>query len=166
MLIRILSVLAALLAVAVTGCTRQEVVVANAAPTQKAAQPLEAGQRLNVGIVVFDPGIEEGSRKSPSSPGMRRAEARYMAYLLRQTLSQTGHWGEVNVVPEAVASMDLTVNGRILVSNGLYLSLEVLVTDATGQVWLKDTFQGGATKYSYDDRRLGTTDHQLCRNPP
>ena len=54
--------------------------------------------------------------------------------------------------------MDLTVNGRILVSNGLYLGLEVAVTDATGRVWFKDFFEGGATKYSYAEQRLGDVD--------
>ena len=61
-------------------------------------------------------------------------------------------------MPEPLESTDLTINGRILVSNGLHLGLEVEVTDATGRVWFKDTFRGGATKYSYGEDRLRTTD--------
>ena len=79
-----------------------------------------------------------------------------MAYLLRRTLEDTNLWGEVNVVPAPPDSTDLTVNGRILVSNGLYLELEINVTDATGRSWFKDKFQGGATRYSYEEQRLRT----------
>ena len=54
--------------------------------------------------------------------------------------------------------MHLTVEARILVSNGLYLSLEAQVMDSTGRLWFKDTFQGGATKYSYVEQRLRAID--------
>lgn len=155
---QILTVFAAVLAFVATGCTQQQVIVANAPPALRASQPVTPAQQLDVGVVVFDPGVEEVSRETPPSPGMRRAEARFMAYALRRTLEQTELWGEVRVVPEPLDSMDLTVNGRILVSNGLYLRLEVEVTDATGRIWFKDTFKGGATKYSYAEQRLRTTD--------
>jgi len=158
MFLQILAALASFLVLAVTGCTQQQVVVANASPTLRAPGGVARAQRLDVGVVVFDPGVEEASRGALASPGMRRAEARYMAYVLRQTLQLTDFWGEVSVVPEPLESTDLTVNGRILVSNGLHLGLEMEVTDATGRVWFKDTFQGGATKYSYGQERLRTTD--------
>ncbi len=155
---QILALIAALLLFAGAGCNQQQVVVANASPTLRPSEPVAPQQRLDVGVVVFDPGVEESSGGAPASPGMRRAEARHMAYVLRRTLDQTGFWGEVNVVPEPLESTDLTVSGRILVSNGLHLGLEVEVTDATGRVWFKDTFRGGATKYSYGEDRLRTTD--------
>ncbi len=132
--------------------------MANASPTLRASEPVAPKQRLDVDVVVFDPGVDKTTRGAAASLGMRRAEARYMAYTLRRTLDRTDFWGEVNVVPEPMESTDLTVSGRILVSNGLHLSLEVEVRDATGRVWFKDTFHGGATRYSYADDRLRAED--------
>ncbi|MDJ0891264.1 MAG: hypothetical protein QNK18_08740 [Gammaproteobacteria bacterium] len=158
MLRHILTALIGLTLLATTACTQQQVVIANASPAVSAPQPVTPVEQLNVAVVVFDPGVEDGAGKVAPSPGMRRAEARYMAYLLRRTLEDTNLWGEVNVVPAPPDSTDLTVNGRILVSNGLYLELEIHVTDATGRSWFKDKFQGGATRYSYEEQRLRTTD--------
>jgi hypothetical protein len=51
-----------------------------------------------------------------------------------------------------VTSFDVTVDGRILESNGKYLKLDVTVTDATGRTWIKgQEFEGVADTRAYKD---------------
>ena len=102
-----------LLVLAAVGCTQQRVIVANAEPSLKAQKELSTAQRLDVAVVVFDPGLPEDSEKTPVSYALRKAEARYMAFTLRRTLDETGFWGAVRVVPEPLEATDLTVIGRI-----------------------------------------------------
>ncbi|MCP4833099.1 MAG: hypothetical protein GY886_12885, partial [Gammaproteobacteria bacterium] len=58
---------------------------------------------LDVGIVLFDPGIPESQEEQQKDlvfPEVRRAEARYIPYHLKGTLESTGYWGSVWVLPE------------------------------------------------------------------
>ena len=71
---------------------------------------------------------------------------------LRDTLEDTGHWGTARVVPATVNSFDLTVDGKILESNGAYLKLEVTARDATGKVWIEEKeYEGRADTRVYRD---------------
>jgi hypothetical protein len=85
-------------------------------------------------------------------PDIRRAEARYVAMQLRDTLESTGHWGTARVVPASVQSFDLTVDGKIVESNGAYLTLEITARDATGKVWIEEKeYEGRADTRTYRD---------------
>ena len=85
---------------------------------------------LNVQVVVFD-------HADDFIPAVRRAEARYVPVLLKQTLQTSGFWGTVRVVPERPerGDVDLTVSGAVRVSHGGELKLAVRSIDATGKVW-------------------------------
>jgi hypothetical protein len=136
---------------AAAGCVKetrpQPVLQATQATTE-----IPADQLLDVGVHIFDPGLPKGIEddldmqdKIRIYPDIRQAEARYMAMQLRDTLEDTGQWGTARVVPASVNSFDLTVDAKIVESNGAYLKLEVTARDATGKVWIdKKEFEGQA----------------------
>jgi hypothetical protein len=103
---------------------------------------------LNVSIAVFDPGVPEDqsqNRDLKIFPRIRAVEARFMPFVLRDTLASTHEWGAVRVVPEPDTAAELLVTGTILRSDGENLSLAVRAVDASGQVWLKQTYSAVAT---------------------
>jgi hypothetical protein len=79
---------------------------------------------------------EDALAKKRIYPDLRRAESRYFAVLLRNTLESSAQWGAVRVAPETVEFIDLRVNGRIVESDGKRLQLEITAQDAAGRVWL------------------------------
>lgn len=125
----------------------------------QATTEIAAEQLLDVGVHVFDPGIPKEIEEDPERademriyPDIRKAEARYFAMQLRDTLEGTGHWGSARVVPATVVSFDLTVDGRIIESSGTALKLAVTATDATGKVWIAGKeYEGLADTRAYKD---------------
>ncbi len=107
---------------------------------------------LNVGIIVFDAGIPENSASQRAQgvyPLVRRAETRYLPYMLRQTLIETKQWGMVRIMPENFASAELLIHGKILHSDGDSLVLDITVTDSTGRVWLDQIYRDNAVEADY-----------------
>ena len=118
------------------------VIVRTEAPSEQAA--------LSVGLVEFDPGIPENSAshiKLGVFPRIRRAEARYLPYALRETLVNSNHWGPVRVLPETDSGSELLVHGRIVQSDGVTLRVHITASDATGRNWL-DREYGESTEES------------------
>ncbi len=111
-----------------------------------------ASSRLDVGVLVFDPGIPADASthsKLGVFPEIRRSEAKYMPVLLRELLVASGEWGAVRVLPELVASSELLVTGSIRHSDGRRLELHIVARDATGAVWLDSTYTGEAGPADY-----------------
>ena len=99
----------------------------------------QQGRLLDVGLVVFDPGIpadESTHSRQGIFPEIRKAEAQYIPVLLRNALQNANAWGVVRVLPDEQHSAELLVTGRILHSDGRYLALQLHVTDASGRLWL------------------------------
>lgn len=148
--------LAGLLAAA--GCVKETRPQPVLQATQATAE-IPADQLLDVGVHIFDPGLPKGIEDDPDMqdkiriyPDIRQAEARYMAMQLRDTLEDTGQWGAARVVPSSVNSFDMTVDAKIVESNGAYLKLEVTAHDATGKVWIdKKEYEGQADTRVYRD---------------
>ena len=99
----------------------------------RAAVAPDEASLLNVQVVVFD-------HADDFIPAVRRAEARYVPVLLKQTLQTSGFWGTVRVVPER-GDVDLTVSGAVRVSHGGELKLAVRSIDATGKVWFERDYK-------------------------
>jgi hypothetical protein len=145
-------------ALAASGCVKETRPLPVMQATQ-ATTEIPDNQLLDVGVHIFDPGIPPEVEEDPDMmdklriyPDIRRAEARYIAMQLRDTLEGTGNWGAARVVPSTVSSFDLTVDGRILESNGAYLKLEVTARDATGKVWIEEKeYEGRADTRAYRD---------------
>jgi hypothetical protein len=98
-----------------------------------------------VGIRVFDPGIpknleadDEALAKKRIYPDLRKAEARYIPTLLRETLESTAQWGAVRVIPDTADFVDVIVTGQLIDSNGGFLAVDITAIDAAGRVWIKD----------------------------
>jgi len=142
-----------------TGCTVNEVIVAEETELVVANSPVEESRLLDIGIVEFAPGIDDDNnpRKSGIFEEIRFAETKYLAYHLKTTLQGTGHWGAVRVIPSRQAFTDVVISGNINRSDGEFVTLNVSVDDAAGRHWFDKTYemQTGITSYSERrDRRL------------
>jgi hypothetical protein len=144
---------ACLIMAGMLGCTTTEIVTANSTPARQSMVNTPQHLLLDIGIVPFDPNIPataEAAEKALIIPDVRRAEAQFIAYQLKDTLELTGNWGAVRVTPEPSVAVDLVITGKIEESDGEHLSATVRAVDATGVVWLDKTYEDSATKYSYE----------------
>ena len=133
--------------------TTTQVITANSKPPVQLQSLLTEAERLDVMVEPFASNLEAMSDARegdiPVSAEVRRAESRYMAFHLKDTLEQTGNWGIVRVVPSGASHHTLVVAGTILASDGEQLSVRVTATDAKGQRWIDKTYQDTASKYGY-----------------
>ncbi len=158
-----------LLAITLSGCAnqatrytspnRQNARLAPPAPTVTSPSTPAAtgtaasapGVVLDIGIDVFDPGIDNlDADQRITTPSVRRAEAHYMPKILAETLSRRGVWGIVRVIPQKQTEMDVWIDGRILHSDGTKVALEIKVTDATGRPWYTRKYEEAVERYAYD----------------
>lgn len=145
---------AALLLIAASGCVVQEQRPQAPVVAQKATAEIPQAELLDVGIRLFDPNIPADEKKQEELrvfPEVRKAEARYIPVLLRDTLEGTGQWGQVRVLPAEGSASDVNVEGRILASDGSVLELAIRAVDATGRVWLQKEYAGVADTRAYKD---------------
>jgi hypothetical protein len=115
---------------------------------------------LDVGILIFDPGVAEDqeSGKDFIFPDVRRAEARYMPFHLKRTLEETGLWGSVWVLPERSDAVDVVVWGRVDHSDGLEVKIRVGAWDSTGAEWINKTYRARIPERAYSKYRDLTED--------
>ena len=139
-----------------TSCATTEIVTTTSEPAMVAQVPIEDALRLDVMILPFDPNlerIETVDSDIPISAEVRRAESRYQAYHLKETLEQTGNWGVVRVIPSPTNFQPLLVQAKILASDGENLRLFIKATDAAGSVWINKEYSDSASKYAYQSVR-------------
>jgi hypothetical protein len=146
------------LALLASGCMVQETRPQPKLTAVQATTEIPQEQLLDVGVRLFDPGIPKEIEDDPELaekkgiwPDIRRAEARYMPNVLRQTLEGSGQWGAVRVIPPGVQSMDVMVDGKIVESTGFRLEVDVTVADATGRRWFTKKYEQEADTASYRD---------------
>jgi hypothetical protein len=135
----------------------------------QANQEIPESQLLDVGIRIFDTGIpdDEFERYILEEKGVfedvRRAEARYFPMLLKRTLESTGYWGAVRLVPDA-NSVDLTLTGAIVNSNGKKLEVDLEAIDSTGKRWFNRRYEAEADVLAYDEKESGREPFQILYN--
>ena len=107
---------------------------------------------LDVGIAIFDPGIDEISKgqEETTNNDIRVAESRYAPYLLSETLQRSGNWGIVRLMPNNASPMDVLVKGTVLQSDGETMSLRISVSDSTGRGWYTKVYDQTISQFSYD----------------
>jgi hypothetical protein len=151
---------------ALVGCNSQEVFVAHNVPLDSSVETIPESQLLDVGIVVFDPGLPEGEIDKAAEEQLiaegtfvqiRRAEALYFADQLKDSMQDSGHWGGVWVTPQASAADDLTVTAQILHSDGDIVKVRARAVDATGREWINDEYEmetaaGAFNRQRYPDQ--------------
>jgi len=157
--------LLALLLCLTTACVNQTVKSTRVPQVQTLPEELPEAMLLDVGVAIFDPGLDEDDAdESFLYPEVRRAEARYMPYLLVEAIQSSGAWGAVRVIPNENQAMDLLVTGTILGSHGEQLKLRVLAKDATGTTWLSKDYESKASRYSYEATRARFDPFQAVYN--
>lgn len=142
----------ALVLTSLSACTTTQVVSSNSTPALQSNTIIPQDELLDIGIEPLEPGIPddpEEIEKERVVPDVRRAESSYIAYHLKDTLELTGNWGAVRVTPEPSNAVDLFVRGRILVSDGELLRVEVKAIDATGRAWFTRIYEDMASRFSY-----------------
>lgn len=132
------------------GCVSQTVKTSSVPPLDSPTAVAAEDQLLDVGIAIFDPGLEEYDEDQQIYPEVRKAEARYMPRLLAEAMQNSGAWGAVRVVPGQQQITDLLVTGEILHSDGENLQLQITAVDSRGITWLERTYEGQASRYAYD----------------
>ena len=136
------------------GCMVQEQRPVQRVAAQKATAEVPQDELLDVAVRIFDPNIPASEKEQEDEgifPDVRKAESRYMAVVLRDTLEGTGEWGQVRVLPPGADGMDVFVDGRILHSDGRELELDVKVSDAAGRVWFAKRYEAEADTRAYKD---------------
>ncbi len=154
-----------LLALAITGlvlagCAASRTVKYDKVDIVRAETEVRPEALLDVGILLFDPGVAEDQEEPDGFvfPDVRRAEARYMPFHLKNTLETSGHWGSVWVLPEFSEAVDLIVWGRVDHSDGLSAEIRVGAWDATGREWLNKVYKTQVPEKAYSTYRDKTQD--------
>jgi hypothetical protein len=149
-----LGALAIALNVSLSACMTHETRPLPRINAVQAATEIPEDQLLDVGVRLLDENVpkdEKTQEKERIFPDVRRAEARFIAMQMRNTLEGTGHWGQVRVMPADADALDVHVSGKILESTGAVLRLEVTVSDATNRVWFRKQYVQPADTRSYKD---------------
>ncbi len=135
-----------------TGCATTSVKSTEFVPVVQSATPFDESLLLDVGVMVFDPGIDEVDRGDLDRTNfeIRRAESRYAPYLMADTLQRSGNWGAVRVLPSQSSVMDIFLEGQILLSDGEGMIVKVTVTDSTGREWYTREYEEHISQYNYE----------------
>lgn len=115
---------------------------------------------LDIGVVNFDPGIDEidSDEEDTTNHQIRVAESRFAAFLLTETLQRSGNWGMVRVLPNNSSLMDVIINGTILQSNGEAMRIRINVKDSTGRNWYTREYNKVISQFSYDPNQRRMND--------
>jgi len=149
-----------ILVILLAGCATYQAQKVGPTPIMQAQSEIPEDQLLDVGILVFkgDELSEDEAEDEGTNTDIRKAEGHFIPYHLKNTLQQSSHWGAVQVVPAETDSVDLTVKGEILESNGEQLGLKINVIDATGKTWFRKNYKAEATPNSYSGAQIGQKD--------
>jgi len=133
-------------------------------PLDKAVAQVPDDQLLDVWIELFEPGEipDDPDDALGLSMDIRDAEARYIPQHLRNTLESTGYWGAVRVVPAGTVGGEVLVRGRILESDGLNLSLNIIALDATGRQWFDRSYSSEISYLAYQNSRSSRSSSSCC----
>ena len=154
---RILSIFA--VGCLLAGCGGNQAVIPYSVALSEPTETVPEDELLDVGVVVFDPGVPAGEIE-PQVLGellrdgayvhIRRTEAHYMAVHLRHTLQDSGHWGSVWIMPGESTAADINVSAEILHSDGNRLRLKVHAVDSTGRVWIDRNYSMATAPDSFN----------------
>lgn len=151
---RMISVAAFAASLLLAGCVVQDTRPMTRIVAVKATAEVPQDELLDVAVRLFDPNVPTDPKALEDEgifPEVRDAESRYMPVVMRNTLEGTGQWGQVRVLPRDGTGMDVYVDGRILVSDGRELELDITVSDSSGRTWFSKVYEGRADTRAYKD---------------
>lgn len=143
---------AGLLALMLVACNTHTVKSTSYTPIVQDSQNVPEDLLLDVGVAVFDPGIDEIKKRDEetTNPEIRVAESRYAPYLLAETLQRSANWGIVRLMPNNESPMDVIINGTILQSDGEAMQIRIEVSDSSGREWYTKVYDEVISQFSYE----------------
>ncbi len=143
-----------------TACATHTVKSTSYTPVVQDSQNVPEELLLDVGVTIFDPGLDELSddQEEVTNGQIRVAESRYAPYLLAETLQRSANWGIVRLMPNDTSPMDVRVEGTILESNGEAMVVRIEVTDSRGQQWFTKEYEEVISQFSYDPQQRQKSD--------
>ena len=147
-------------AVFLSACATHTVKTTSYTPVVRDSQGVPEDLLLDVGVSMFDPGLDEldGDQEELTNHQVRVAESRYAPYLLAETLQRSANWGIVRLMPNHSSPMDVYITGTILESNGESMSMRVHVADSTGKDWYTKVYDQEISQFSYDPSQRQQSD--------
>ena len=136
------------------GCVVQDQRPMTRVVAQKATAEVPQDELLDVAVRLFDPNVPQDPQQQEAEgifPDVRNAESRYIPVVIRDTLEDTGEWGQARVLPRDGTGMDVYVDGKILESDGREIKLDVTVSDSSGRTWYHKVYEGVADTRAYKD---------------
>lgn len=149
-----------LIALFLNACATHTVKSTTYTPVIQDSQSVPEELLLDVGVNIFDPGLDEilDEEEETTNGQIRVAESRYAPYLLAETLQRSANWGIVRVMPNDASPMDVLVNGTILQSNGEAMTIRVQVQDSKGREWYTREYHEVISQFSYDPQQRQQND--------
>jgi len=148
------------IAIFLSACATHTVKTTSYTPVIQDSQNLSEEMLLDIGVAIFDPGIDEldDDQEEVTNHQIRIAESRYAPYLLAETLQRSANWGIVRLMPNSRSPMDVYLNGVILESNGESMSMRIQVSDSTGRNWYAKEYDQAISQFSYDPSQRQQSD--------
>jgi hypothetical protein len=142
----------ALLTFFLAACNTYTVKTTSYTPMVQDSQEVPENLLLDVGVAVFDPGIDEIEKRDEETTNheIRVAESRYVPFLLAETLQRSANWGIVRLMPNGESPMDVYINGTILRSDGEAMEMRITVSDSTGREWYTRVYDEVISKFNYE----------------
>ncbi len=149
-----------------SGCSTTAVKVTDAEEIEAETAQLQDSSLLDVGILLFEKGeiTEKQKEQEGVHDDIRQAEARYMAYHLKETMQRSNGWGAIRVLPEKSYIADVVVAGKIMASNGEEMIVTIHVSDSTGEDWFEKTYKTLADDEAYRYSKPGRDVYQYVYN--
>lgn len=111
--------------------------------------------RLNLSLTPFS---YLGGSMSSVRAELLGAEQRYLPYLLKTTLAESGFWGAVRVTPGPDVTAELNCQGQVLTASAAELQLQLICRDALDRLWLDDRFEARIASDAYGQSALNGLD--------
>jgi len=149
-----------LIALFLNACATHTMKTTTYTPVIQDSQNVPEELLLDVGVNIFDPGLDEvlDEEEETTNGQIRVAESRYAPYLLAETLQRSANWGIVRVMPNDASPMDVLINGTILQSNGEAMTIRVQVQDSKGREWYTREYHEVISQFSYDPQQRQQND--------
>lgn len=104
---------------------------------------------LDVGIAVFDQGLDNRQQSGRVFPTVRKAESLLIPVTLSTFLEDSGAWGAVRVVHSSDVFMPMLIEGEILRADGEVLELQLRARGADGSLLLDKIYRDEAVDGDY-----------------
>lgn len=137
-----------------SACSNTTIKSTSLTPLEHQTTPVAEAELLDVGIIPFDPGLDNIEDDNTTTlPEIRNAESNFLANQLADTVQQSAAWGAVRVIPGKQTVMDVYVSGTILRSDGETLTLAITASDTSGKQWFTKEYTEKTGKYAYERHR-------------